>query len=138
MPTRSPLPFSPAARRRHRFVAVLIGVVVALSACAGDDTIYDLEDGATIEGEADYAFFIPEGTGDRLDRGSSVEIMPNWLDVRVGETIEIVNDDDRGHLVGPFYVGARETLRQRFPAEGRFEGVCTVHPSGQIVVNVTA
>ena len=89
-------------------------------------------------GEADYAFFIPEGTGDRLDRGSSVEIMPNWLDVRVGETIEIVNDDDRGHLVGPFYVGARETLRQRFPAEGRFEGVCTVHPSGQIVVNVTA
>ncbi len=128
--------------RRHpnpgRLIAVVVGLVLLLGACAGDDTIYDLEDGATADGEADYSFYVPQGTGDRLDRGLSVEIMPNLLNVRVGETIEIVNDDDRGHLVGPFYVGANETLRQRFPTEGRFEGICTVHPSGQIVVNVTA
>ena len=122
----------------HRLATVLVALAVLLTACAGDDTIYDLEDGASADGEADYSFYVPAGTGDRLDDGLSVEIMPNLLNARVGETIEIVNDDDRGHVVGPFYVGAKETLRQRFPAEGRYVGICTVHPSGEIVVNVSA
>ncbi len=124
----------------RRVGAVLVAIVflLGLTGCGADDPVYDLRDGATTTGEADYAFYIPAGSGDRLDRGLSVEIMPNWLDATVGETIEIVNDDDRGHLVGPFYVGAGETLRQRFAVAGQFEGICTVHPSGQIVVNVTA
>ncbi len=54
----------------------------------------------------------------------------------MGETIEIVNEDDRGHLVGPFFVGAHETLTQRFTAPGEFIGACTVHPSGQLVLRV--
>jgi plastocyanin len=33
-------------------------------------------------------------------------------------------------------VGANETLRQRFASEGEYIGICTVHPSGQIVVTV--
>ena len=130
-PTRRP-------RRARRLIAAMVGLALVLTACGADDTIYDLEDGASAEGAADYSFFIPAGTGDRLDDGLPVEIMPNWLDAKVGETIELVNEDDRGHLVGPFYVGPRETLRQKFPAAGQYEGVCTVHPSGQIVVNVTA
>lgn len=128
----------PTHRTLRKLLAILLGLSVALTACASDDTIYDLEDGASAEGEADYSFYVPAGTGDRLDNGLSVEIMPNLLNARVGETIEIVNDDDRGHVVGPFYVGANETLRQRFPAEGRYVGICTVHPSGEIVVNVLA
>jgi plastocyanin len=56
--------------------------------------------------------------------------------VTVGETIEIVNEDDRGHLVGPFFVGAHETLTQRFTAPGEFIGACTVHPSGELVLRV--
>jgi hypothetical protein len=55
----------------------------------------------------------------------------------VGDVIEIRNDDDRGHLIGPFFVGAHETLRQEFSSPGEFIGDCTVHPSGQIVVVVT-
>ena len=51
--------------------------------------------------------------------------------------IEIENEDDRGHLVGPFFVGAGETLRQRFSSPGEFTGECTVHPSGQITLTVT-
>jgi hypothetical protein len=128
----------PNRSERHRLLAAVLGAALLLASCAGDDTIYDLENGASADGEADYSFYIPAGTGDRLDQGLPVEIMPNWMLAKVGETIELVNDDDRGHLVGPFYVGARETLRQRFPAEGQYEGVCTVHPSGQIVVIVTA
>lgn len=56
--------------------------------------------------------------------------------MRVGEVIRIVNEDDRGHLVGPFFVGANETLIQRFTSPGEFIGECTVHPSGQLVLTV--
>jgi plastocyanin len=79
---------------------------------------------------------IPRGAGEALDAGEPLEILPAELVVTVGETIRIVNDDDRGHNVGPFFVGAGETLSQRFSSPGEFVGVCTVHPSGELVLIV--
>ena len=67
-----------------------------------------------------------------------IEIVPQPHDVSVGESIRIVNDDDQGHIVGVFYVGAGETLSQRFSSPGTYEGACSVHPSGQLRVVVTA
>ena len=63
-------------------------------------------------------------------------MLPGELVVSVGETIRIVNEDERGHNVGPWFVGANETVSQRFSSPGEFEGVCTVHPSGQLVLVV--
>lgn len=85
---------------------------------------------------ADHDFLIPPGTGARIDAGELIDILPGELDARVGETIRIVNDDDRGHLLGPFFVGAGETLTQRFSAPGEFTGECSVHPSGQLALLV--
>ena len=50
--------------------------------------------------------------------------------------LELINLDSRGHLVGPFFVGKGETLRQRFNAPGTFIGECSVHDSGEIVLTV--
>ena len=81
---------------------------------------------------------IPAGAGEALDAGTPLEILPAELEVQVGESIRIDNEDDRGHNVGPFFVGANETLTQRFSSPGDFEGACTVHPSGQFALIVTA
>ncbi|MEP1123274.1 MAG: hypothetical protein ABJH68_05205 [Ilumatobacter sp.] len=89
-------------------------------------------------GEATYEYTIPLGAGEALDAGTPLEILPAELSTRVGETIRIVNDDDRGHNVGPWFVGANETLNQEFTSPGEFEGVCTVHPSGQLILVVEA
>lgn len=89
-----------------------------------------------VDGAAEYEYVIPLGAGEALDAGEPLEILPAELTVTVGETIRITNEDDRGHLVGPFFVGAHETLTQRFTAPGEFIGACTVHPSGQIVLTV--
>ncbi len=88
-------------------------------------------------GPADYRYVIPAGSGDAQDRGESIDILPASLDAKVGEVIEIINEDDRGHLVGAFFVGAGETVRQEFSSPGTFSGTCSVHPSGQIVITVT-
>jgi hypothetical protein len=115
-------------------LAVILILIAMFGAACGRSDDPTTEDS---DAPADYAFSIPVGAGEALDRGEPLEILPRSLEVTVGETLEIVNLDDRGHLVGPFFVGAGETLRQRFASPGTFSGTCTVHPSGEIELVVT-
>lgn len=119
-----------------RRAASLILAVAIVAACGGEPAVL-IEDETDL-GAADYAYVIPLGAGEALDEGRPLEILPGEMTVVVGEVIEIVNDDDRGHLVGPFFVGAGETLRQRFASPGEFIGVCTVHPSGELQLEIVA
>lgn len=113
--------------------AAVLALSFALAACGSADQL-DLSDDTA---SPTHAYTIPSGAGEAYDAGAPLEILPANLEVQVGDVIEIVNEDERGHLIGPFYVGAGETLRQRFNAAGEFIGECTVHPSGEIVVTVT-
>lgn len=132
--------------RRHRSTRSLTVVTLALAGlCAGvltgcgDDTSTQPRTEAISDSEtATLEYVIPAGAGEALDAGTPLEILPAELEVQVGDTIRIENQDDRGHTVGPFFVGANETLSQRFSTPGEFEGVCTVHPSGQLVLIVNA
>lgn len=120
----------------RRLTAVLLVVPVLLAVACGSDEPEPLfrEDGS--DGGVDYSFTIPAGAGEAIDQGEPLDILPQTLEARVGEVLELVNQDDRGHLIGPFFVGAGETLRQRFNAPGSFIGACTVHPSGEFVLTV--
>jgi hypothetical protein len=83
-------------------------------------------------------FVIPAGTAQRLDAGEKVNILPARLHYRVGQLIQVVNQDDRGETVGPFVVGPMATVTEKFATPGRYAGVCTVHPGGKIVIEVSA
>ena len=120
----------------RRALALSMILAAALVACGGGEAALVADDDTGTA--ADYRFVIPPGAGEALDRGEPLEILPGEMQVVVGEVIEIVNEDDRGHLAGPFFVGAGETLRQRFASPGEFIGECTVHPSGQLVLEVSA
>jgi hypothetical protein len=50
--------------------------------------------------------------------------------------MRIVNDDDRGHLVGPFFVAAGQSLTQRFNSPGKLVGVCSIHEDGLFVLEI--
>lgn len=128
-----------AFRRTRAMVGVVVGLVFIAAlgaACASDSDAGPGFGSETGTADATYAYTIPAGAGEALDAGTPLEILPGTLEATVGETIEIVNLDDRGHNVGPWFVGAQETLRQEFTSPGRFEGVCTVHPSGELVLVV--
>jgi hypothetical protein len=107
----------------------------AVVGCGEDDGAPGVE-AAEVGAAADWAFTIPAGTGERIDAGEPLEILPAELEVRVGEVLRIENEDDRGHVVGPFFVGAGETLTQRFASAGEIAGECSVHPSGRLVLRV--
>lgn len=114
----------------------VFGVALMLSACGSNGGSDPATQAITDTEPATYEYVIPAGAGEALDAGTPLEILPAELEVRVGESIRIVNEDDRGHSVGPFFVGANEILTQRFSSPGEFKGVCTVHPSGQFVLIV--
>lgn len=129
----------PMNRRRPLRLAVGVAVVLGgvLAGCGNDSDQPTTE--VVVDSEtATFDYVIPAGAGEALDAGTPLEILPAELEVNVGDTIRIENQDDRGHAVGPFFVGANETLTQRFSTPGEFEGVCTVHPSGQLVLVVNA
>jgi len=120
---------------RHLLAVVLAGALLASGCSSAQGGLFANDDSRR---PPDYAYVIPAGSGEAIDRGEALDILPEELDVKVGEVIEIVNEDDRGHLIGPFFVGKGETLRQRFSSPGTFIGECTVHPSGRIVLRVAA
>ena len=120
---------------RRRLIVLSAVVALVAAACSdGRDGPLVVEDPSATT--FDYDYLIPEGTGERFDAGEFIEILPAELEVSVGEVLRVVNEVDRDHLVGPFFVGAGETLTQRFSTAGEFEGLCTVHPSGQFVLVV--
>lgn len=79
---------------------------------------------------------VAAGTADRIEAGEQVELLPPTLEVSVGDRLEIVNDDDVTHQVGPYTVAPGQTLRQSFTSPGTLEGACTLHPSGAIRIVV--
>lgn len=124
-------------RRTTRLAAAVAAGLLVLAACGGDEQADSpgIDPAGEIE-NATYEYVIPLGAGEALDAGEPLEILPGELTAKVGETIRIVNEDERGHNVGPWFVGADETVSQRFSSAGEFEGVCTVHPSGQLILVV--
>ncbi len=118
--------------------ATLVAVIaLGVGACSsGDDSSGPGLTATEATGAATYEYVIPAGAGEALDAGTPLEILPGELETTVGETIQIINQDDRGHNVGPWFVGANETMNQQFTSAGEFEGVCTVHPSGQLILVV--
>jgi hypothetical protein len=86
---------------------------------------------------ADYEYVIPAGTAAAIERGEKPTLIPRRLDAKVGEVIRIRNQDTIGQQIGPFYVGAGETLTQRFASPGEFTGECAVHPSGRFTLHVS-
>lgn len=117
---------------------VIVGALFIGRASGDDDTggvqVADATDATVFE----HDYTIPAGTADRIEAGEVVEIVPRELTVEVGEAIRIVNDDDEGHVVGVFFVGAGETMTQRFTAPGELSGSCSVHSDGEFTLRVVA
>lgn len=130
---------------RRRSLAVFVAVTAALSplqACGGGSdsapTATQPTWGAIGADEpVDYEYVIPYGTSVRIDQGQTVDLMPRELNVKVGESIRIRNQDGRDYMVGPFFVTAGQSLAMRFTHPGQLSGVCTMNPEGEFVINIS-
>lgn len=118
--------------------AIVAGaVLVVLLVSFGSERSRDAPEMSPVAAaEPTHLYVIPAGTGDRIDRGETVSVLPEQLTAHVGDVLRIVNHDDRGHLVGPFFVASDQTLSQRFESPGELVGACSVHSDGRFVLEV--
>jgi plastocyanin len=79
---------------------------------------------------------VPAGTQARIDAGEEIVLFPRRLEVRVGDRLTITNDDEVTHQVGPYVVGSGQRIDQTFTSTGTIEGICTLHPSGEVTIVV--
>lgn len=79
---------------------------------------------------------VPDGTQERTDQGEQIVLFPRRLEVAVGDRLIITNEDAVTHQVGPYVVGSGQRIDQTFSAVGSIEGICTLHPSGEVTIVV--
>jgi hypothetical protein len=124
-------------RRLIAGVAVMLGVW-SLAGCSGESSQQPGSASVEVRGDFTYDYMIPPGSGAATDRGEHLTIFPYRLDAQVGETLRIINNDDRAHTLGPYTVGAGQVLTQEFTSPGTFVGVCSTHPGYEFVLSVSA
>lgn len=124
--------------RRLAAAAAACLSLLAVTSCGGDRDKAKIGQAENVSASeaATYEYNVPFGTGNRMDSGEVVEIMPSTLTVKVGESIRIDNDDIRDYMIGPFFVMAGQTLAMRFTQPGTIEGVCQINPEGKFVITV--
>ncbi len=121
---------APVASPGGRWRSVVLGVVLLASAVALLLVVQDQLSTEVVRVE------VAAGTAARIAAGTPVELLPSTLEVAVGDRLEIVNEDDVLHQVGPYTVAPGQTLQQSFTSPGTLEGACTLHPSGAIRIVV--
>ncbi|MFA5566373.1 MAG: hypothetical protein WC184_10655 [Acidimicrobiia bacterium] len=134
-----------AANRAAVALAALV-VTVGLSACgnsadpvvstqgqvAASTATPEVESTTTTEPHdpVTHEFVIPPGTSKRLALRQEVDILPEWLDVRVGDRIQVRNDDVELIRLGIFDVRPGETVSMSFNTVGRSTNVVYSDESG--------
>jgi hypothetical protein len=129
---------------RHHFRTALLATLlpialIGFSACSNDSKSQQAQWGAIAADEkATFEYVVPYGTSVKIDQGQKVDLMPQHLDVKVGDSIRIKNQDGRDYMIGPFFVTAGQELGMRFSQPGQLSGICQMNPEGEFLINVTA
>lgn len=132
----APGPAEPIPRRARGWgIPVLLTIVVALALGAAVVAVAAL---TRDEREPQtVTFVVPDGAAEDAYFGKPVDVMPPEVELRVGDTLVVRNDDSQTASVGPFTVRAGETLRQTFRRPQTLIGECTLSGTGEVKIIVT-
>ena len=112
---------APAGRERNGLILAMVVGAVALAVVAFIVTTVVISSGSTVE------VVIPEGTGEAIDAGEPVDAVPTVIDLGVGDTLRIVNEDTRPHVLGPWTVLPGEEVTYTFDQAEDFSAACSAH-----------
>lgn len=108
-------------RDRNGVILAMVVGAVALAIVAFIVTTVVISSGTTTE------VVIPAGTGEAIDAGEPVDAVPTVIDLGVGDTLRIVNEDTRPHVLGPWTVLPGEEVTYTFDQAEDFSAACSAH-----------
>ncbi len=122
----------------RRILLAVTAALMIVGGCASGDSDENVATAPLALGaEATYEYTVPEGTGLRIDNGEVITLMPSRLEVKVGESIRIINEDDRDYMIGVFFVKAKQSLAMQFTNPGTLSGTCDMSADGEFVITVS-
>lgn len=80
---------------------------------------------------------VPAGTDARLQAGEKVTVMPSRIEMQVGDTLLIRNQDTVDQRVGPYFVKAGKEIRLTYGKVGTYEGYCPLSEGERYEIVVT-
>lgn len=114
-------------------VAVAVGALVVLvfAAVAVAAVLTSDDNGRT------YSYAIPSGAAE-MDESQQQALggPPSQLDLAVGDTLEVRNDDSITHTYGFLVLAPGEIGRYTFTTQGRFTGDCTFVAHETVTITV--
>jgi plastocyanin len=85
-----------------------------------------------------YSYTISKGTAAAVAAGNDVaNPLPSELNVEVGDTLEVTNNDIATHSYTVLVLRPGETGRYTFKRTGVFEATCTVKGLETVIITVT-
>jgi len=85
-----------------------------------------------------YSYTISKGTAAAVAAGNDVaNPLPSELNVEVGDTLEVTNNDIATHSYTFLVLRPGETGRYTFKRTGVFEATCTVKGLETVIITVT-
>lgn len=124
----------PSALHRHLWLLpFLIGptVVGALSLSA-----WAILGGGVLRPSQRIEFVIPAGAAQRVQAGETIPSIPANSVFVVGDVLALRNEDVVNHQMGPFWIPAGTTITIPLDRPSTFNYLCTIHPSGNIGLEV--
>lgn len=114
-------------RALRRLVTVTVVAASLLAGCGGGTTGTT----GTTRAARVLTYVVPPGTGTLVERGETVQIMPEKVTLHVGDTLRIRNDDTADAMVGPYFIEAGKEFSLVYGAPGHYIGVCTLSKTGK-------
>ena len=116
---------------RKVFIAGIIGIVVLFA------LIVTLALSPIRFGTDTYSFVIPAGAKVKQNAGlADGTNLPAYLELRVGDSIEIENRDSANHVYSFLVMRPGETVKYTFRTKGVFVGECSIGGHRSVTVRV--
>lgn len=108
---------------RRSLITTLAVALIALAGCG--------------DGAQTFEIVVPAGTQERILAGEVIDVMPNRIELSVGDTLLIRNEDSVTQSVGPYIVAAAREMSLTYGSVGRYEGYCPLSADETYVIIVT-
>ncbi len=120
-----------------RPIWILLGAL-AVTMLFGSIVLVVARDASPTRSHKTFEYTVPPGTTARIEAGEQLFVFPGRLVVHVGDQLVIHNNDTTVVEVGPYTVDRNATLAQNFNSPGTIVGICTIHPSGKVTIQIRA
>lgn len=121
-----------AGRRRRTWAAFALAAVALVLGAVVLSRVVSQPEGTV------HRYEIPPGTAAALAAGEPVDVLPADLELRLRDTLVVVNLDDQAHQVGPFRVAPGEQLSRPADQLSSFSGFCSLHPDRGLDIAISS